>query len=224
MRPIVIAGIDTDVGKTFTTTVIADTFGRMNRTVSICKPVQTGTDYGDSDPVAVVSALSEIVRLPPELEIPFHFRFPASPDYAARLEGRRIGASEIAEKVRAAAATNIADVLLIELAGGVLVPLNETETNLDLIAMLGYPVILVTHAKLGMVNHTLLSWDAMRRRGVNIAGTIINRFPNEPDPLATDNLETIRRFTDTPILAVIPESERGLPVLGANADPLRKLV
>lgn len=204
---VIIAGTDTDIGKTYVTAQLAAAVIRAGKTPAVCKPLQTGTAEGNSDPDWIARHLPELKRLAPMDEIPFSFAFPASPDYAARLESRKVDAAMVADRVLSVAERTDCDWFIVELAGGLLVPLNETETNLDLIRALNMPVILVTHPALGTVNHTLLSVNALKAAGISVPGIVMNRFPVNGNLLAQDNLEAIERFSGLPILAVVSESD-----------------
>lgn len=214
----IVAGTGTDVGKTFVTAVILDTLKRMGKTNTVCKPIQTGTEFAPTDPDTLGHLLPELTRLSPEKEILYSFCFPASPDFAGRLEGRRIAACELTKTLQQTADESGVETFIAELAGGIAVPLNESETNLDLMSALNWPVILVTDAHLGMINHTLLSLWALRSRNIKIAGLIVNRY--QEDLLCADNVRTVSAMGKVPILALIPQSDT-LPIL--EDSPLHAL-
>lgn len=214
----IVAGTGTDVGKTFATAVILDTLRRMGKTNTVCKPIQTGTEFASTDPDTLGRLLPELTRLSPEKEILYSFCFPASPDFAGRLEGRRITVCELTKTLQQTADESGVEIFIAELAGGIAVPLNQSETNMDLISALNWPVILVTDAHLGMINHTLLSLWALRSRNIKIAGLIVNRY--QEDLLCADNVRTVATMGKVPILALIPQSDT-LPVL--EDSPLHAL-
>ncbi|MFA6294550.1 MAG: dethiobiotin synthase, partial [Victivallales bacterium] len=97
------------------------------------------------------------------------------------------------------------DILLVEGAGGLLVPLTEEFLMVDLISKMGIPAILVTGAGLGTVNHTLLSIEAMKKRNLKIHGIVINKMPLHPGVVEKDNIKTIERMGEIPVIAVISE-------------------
>ena len=92
--------------------------------------------------------------------------------------------------------------LIVEGAGGVMVPLNDTEFMRDLIKGLGFPVVLVASTALGTINHTLLSLEALRHTGIEVLGVVLNGDENK------DNLEAIRHFGRVPILGWVPPLAR----------------
>lgn len=201
-----ITGTGTDVGKTVVTAGIAASAIAAGLRVAVIKPVQTGTDDYASDPDVIARLVPDLVRLPPELEIPFRFRLAASPHLAAEREGRIIRMDEVAAVCRRAAESASADVVLFEGAGGLMVPLNRNDTMLDLIRELGIPVILAADAGLGGINHAMLSIMAMREAGITMAGVVLNRFRGG-DLIHEDNRRTIAALSGLPILAVIPPLE-----------------
>ncbi len=153
MKRIFITGISTEVGKTITASVVVEALK-----ADYWKPVQAGDlDFGDAEKVTSLINNSESVVHPCSYEL----RTPMSPHAAAELDGIRIDLSQINEPVT----TNH---LVIEGAGGLLVPLNEKDTILDLIQP-EYKVMLVSRHYLGSINHTLLSLQALQNRGLNVS-------------------------------------------------------
>jgi dethiobiotin synthetase len=129
------------------------------------KPVASGLEDGPSDSEIVSSLIQDAVRrIHPSRYL---FAKSLSPHIAAALEGVTIALSELH-----APATERP--LIVELAGGVLVPLNDEHTNLDLIVRLGLPVVVVSRHYLGSINHTLLTLEVLRSRGATIRGVIFN--------------------------------------------------
>ena len=118
------------------------------------------------------------------LTSPQIFKFPASPELAARLEGRKVDLRRILKCVRACAERR--QVVLAEAAGGLMVPLADDLLAIDLAARQRWPMILVTSGKLGAVNHTLLSLEAAKRRRMEIAGVVYN-FAPDADPIIDDD-------------------------------------
>lgn len=156
--PYFVAGIHTDAGKT-----VASAFLQLALDADYWKPIQAGDlAFGDTDRVKAWTG-SPPQRFHP---VRHELRTPASPHYAARLDGVEIALSDFHLPP-----TDGRD-LIVEGAGGLLVPINEQQTVADLIAHLGLPVILVSRHYLGSINHTLLSIDYLQRRGIPIAGLI----------------------------------------------------
>ncbi|ABD87652.1 dethiobiotin synthase [Rhodopseudomonas palustris] len=152
---IVVTGTDTDIGKTVFSAGLA---GFLQ--ASYWKPVQAGLDGGtDSSRVAALSGL------PPQRILPERFRLntPASPHLAAQIDGVRI-------ELDALDVPQIAGSLVIEGAGGLMVPLNSDTLYIDVFARWNLPVVLCARTALGTINHALLSVEALRRRGIPICG------------------------------------------------------
>lgn len=155
----IIAGIGTEVGKTVVSAIVTEALQ-----ADYWKPVQSGYPP-DSDTETVRSLISnDRTQFHPEI---YRLREPLSPHAAAALEGVTIDPDRLVPP-------QTDNRLLVELAGGLMVPLTETYLNIDLVQRLGYPVVLVTRNYLGSINHTLLSVEALRARNVPIAGLVIN--------------------------------------------------
>lgn len=156
---IIVAGIGTDVGKTFVSAILTEALE-----ADYWKPVQAGAlDHTDSDTVRELVSNSRTV-IHPEA---YRLTIPASPHYSAEKDGVRIELDEfrVPQTMRP---------LIIELAGGLMVPLNSHELNIDLIHKINAPVVLVSQNYLGSINHTLLSVDICHTHGLDIAGIIFN--------------------------------------------------
>ena len=175
MQPIFITGIGTGVGKTLISAIVTEALG-----AHYWKPVQAGfADGTDSDwvrerisapiadntPVGQDAGFMAASRVVPEL---YKLKLPASPHIAAREEGAVISLDAIA------AALPAGRPLVVEGAGGLLVPLNEREFVLDLVKKLDATVILVSRNYLGSINHSLLTAEVCRSHGLNVAGWIFN--------------------------------------------------
>jgi dethiobiotin synthetase len=162
MKPIFITGIGTDVGKTVAAAVVTEALGAV-----YWKPVQAGFDQGtDTEWVA-----ARISGNRPAREV-YKLRLPASPHIAARAEGAVISL----EKIRAAMPQERP--LVIEGAGGLMVPLNESEFIIDLIKRLDASVLLVSRNYLGSINHSLLTAEVCKAQGLDVAGWIFNGDPS----------------------------------------------
>ena len=182
---LVVAGIGTDVGKTVASALLCEVTG-----ADYWKPVASGTDDGLVDhqimPALLQNGASRIH--PPR----YVFGKSLSPHVAAALEGCSVELSELLTPPETSKG------LVIELAGGVLVPLNDTDTNIDLVARWRYPVVVVSRHYLGSINHTLLTIEALRSRDVPIMGILFNG--NE----LPDTERIIARLSGVPILGRIP--------------------
>jgi dethiobiotin synthetase len=188
-----VTGTDTGVGKSVVTAAVALALRARGVDVGVVKPVQTGE--GDA---AVLKALAE---LPERLdEIALHsFTAPLAPLVAARLEGRKLELDTVAQQVRRLAERH--EVTIVEGAGGLLVPVGPGWTIADLAATLGLPLLVVARAGLGTVNHTLLTVGEARRRGLDVAGVVLNGLGDES---TATNAELIKTFGDVRVLDRIP--------------------
>lgn len=155
MNGFIVTGTDTDIGKTVFAAGLAGALG-----AHYWKPVQAGVDpEGDKERVAALSGL------PPSHILPEAYRLttPASPHLAARIDGIEITAERLA-------LPKVDGTLVVEGAGGLMVPVSESLLMIDLFALWGLPVILCARTGLGTINHSLLSIEALRTRAIPIAG------------------------------------------------------
>jgi dethiobiotin synthetase len=191
-----ITATGTDIGKTFVAAALIRQLRAQGRAVAALKPVVTGFDPAkaeDSDPGVLLRALGR----PPDLaEIeqisPWRYPDPLSPDMAARHAGRPLAFAELTAFCREAVARR-RDVLLIEGIGGVMVPLDEKHTVLDLMQALRLPVLLVAGSYLGTLSHTLTAFAALTSRDLTVHAIIVNETPSATVPLA-DTIESITHF------------------------------
>ncbi len=187
------SGIDTDAGKTIATGWLAGRFLREGRNVVTAKLVQTGSDELSPD-ILTHRRLMGKGLLPADIDgrtMPETFRYPASPHLAAELEGRTVDFAKIERALMSLEAQY--ETVLVEGAGGLMVPLTRELLTIDYVAENGWPVWFVTSGKLGSVNHTLLSLEAMKRRDMPLAGLIFNDFcPSHDKIIAQDTREYLR--------------------------------
>lgn len=173
-KQLFVTGTDTEIGKT----VISATLCR-GLNADYWKPVQAGTDpQTDSEAVATWAGMQSN-RIHPET---YRLQEPMSPHASARLQGLEIGMDAFSLPVGPQSP------IIVEGAGGVLVPLNREKMMLDLMVQLDLPVLLVGRSTLGTLNHTLMSLDVMRSRGLAIWGVVLNG-PHHPS-----NEEAILHF------------------------------
>jgi dethiobiotin synthetase len=210
-----ITGTDTGVGKTFVTCLLARQMRAAGRPVRVCKPVATGADLVDGRWLADdTRRLAEAAGLdgerrgvsPPvgewERITPWSFPEPVAPPVAARCHGVRLDVAEIAAAVGRVAEPGVP--LLVEGVGGLLCPLTDSATVADLAALLKLPLVVVARRSLGTLNHTLLTLEVARGRGLAVAGVVVNEV-TPPEGLAeATNVTELRRHTAVPILAVVP--------------------
>jgi len=191
-RAIFISGIGTDVGKTLISSIVVSALR-----ADYWKPIQAGgLEHSDSDWIrAHVSAFTPVIH--PEA---FRLTQAMSPHAAAERDGLSINISKISVPYTS-------NLLVIEGAGGVMVPLNDTELMLDFIKIVGAPVLLVAQIYLGSINHTLLSLQALRARDIPMLGIIFNGAANP------DTERFIERHSACAILGRIPHIPRITPAV-----------
>ena len=217
MTAIFITATGTDVGKTFVAASLIRHLHRMGRTVDALKPVVSGFDpdrVATSDPGILLTALGlpvtdrELDRISP-----WRFRAPLSPDLAAQREGRSIDVDEVIAFCQGMVEQR-RDILLIEGVGGIMVPLDEHRTILDVMMALRLPLILVAGSYLGTISHTLTALDSLYRREMNILAIIVSESAGSTVPL-DDTVGVIARFAD-PVIGV-PRTRRQSGDSGADA-------
>ena len=182
-KRIIICGTDTDVGKT-----IVSSFFVQGLKATYWKPIQSGTEEGTD-----TETVCKLLNLAPERHLleRYKFKAPVSPHWAAEKESDFIEPNnlEIPE---------LDKLIIIETAGGLMVPLNRNWLQIDQLKAWGAPIILVARTGLGTLNHTLLSLEALRNRNLNVLGIVLNGPPHN------DNPKTLEQFGDTKILASLP--------------------
>lgn len=211
----VVTGIDTDIGKTIATGTLAKALQQQHRAVITQKMIQTGA-HGHSPDIETHRHLMQINSDPPDLArltAPIVLDYPASPHLAAQLSGQpveldliRQASHQLAEKY---------DVVLLEGAGGLMVPLQPQYLIIDYIAEQGYPVILVTSGRLGSINHTLLSLLAIRHYGLRLFAVIYNQQDDALDPVIS--ADTARYLRDHVQQHFLQAHWLTLPVLDQSA-------
>jgi dethiobiotin synthase len=199
---IFVAGTGTDVGKTVVTAGVFRWLREHSSAAMVMKPVQTGCQVGEDgrmiapDIDFVLRAANVAVDQETLSHLsPYLFGPACSPHLAARMAGRRIDIDKILASAQWLAIRH--QRLVVESAGGVAVPLNECQTMLDLAWEMRMPVLLVGHSGLGTINHVLLSLEAIRRRGCNLLGVILNDIGPVSGPdsyIHDDNVRAIESF------------------------------
>lgn len=203
-----ITGTDTGVGKTLATCVLLHALARQGIRAVGMKPVAAGTDpEGRNEDVEALLAAAS-VPAPRDLVNPYCFAAAIAPHVAAVEEGRTIELAPILHAFQQL--TRLADQVLVEGVGGFLVPLGEQLDTGDLATRLQLPVILVVGLRLGCLNHALLTAEAIRARGLPLAGWIANHL----DPAMErwqESLETLRHRLQAPLLGSLPHSPKPDP-------------
>jgi dethiobiotin synthetase len=201
MRGLFVTGTDTGVGKTEVACALLEGARARGLDAVGMKPAQSGVgpaEPSDAERLAAASGGSE----PLEAVCPYSFGPPLAPAVAARVEGRAISFGRIVDAARSLAARH--EAVLVEGAGGLLVPLTDRETYADLAAALALPALVVARAGLGTVNHTALTVEALRRRGLAVAGIVLNRAGPDDDPSVPYNAGEIARLTGVAPAALLP--------------------
>lgn len=174
-----ITAIDTGVGKTVATGLLARSLAMQGKSVITAKLVQTGCK-GVSEDIIRHREIMGIDLLVEDLNgdtCGYVFAMPASPHLAARQEGKSIDIQFL--KNMAASLEEKYDIVLLEGAGGIMVPLSDKYLTIDLAADCGWPLIIVTGPRLGSINHTLLTFEAVKSRNCEIAGVVYNLYSNK---------------------------------------------
>jgi len=184
-----VTATDTGVGKTFVTAGLAAALRARGRDVAVFKPVQSGALADDASGDAALLGADCV----------YAFRAPLAPLVAARAEGRQIELEPILERARELEREH--EILLVEGAGGLLVPLSDDLDVAGLATALGLPLVVVARAGLGTVNHTLLTIEAARARGLEVAGVVLN---GDGDESTEDNPALIEVRSGARVLARIP--------------------
>lgn len=232
MRGIFVTGTDTGVGKT----TVAAGLLRWIRTKGIdtvpmkpvqtgCEPAMTGETGGDPESslrvpdLELMLAAADLAAGPDEMALmcPFRYQPACSPHLAGRMEGHFPSIDAIEESARRLLVHH--EALVVEGAGGVLVPLDEQSTMRDLMRRLALPVVIVARPDLGTINHTLLTIEALRSAGLRIVGVVYNDLSEggarEDDWIRDDNPGIITRLSGVPSLGRL-----GRLGSAGNAGPL----
>lgn len=196
-RSFFITGTGTGIGKTLITAGLCHQLTQGGYRVGTCKPVVSGFSYDDthSDPAVILRSLGRpVTREQINTLSPWRYRAALSPHMAAWAEGRAPGAAEVVEACRQAAQD--VDVALAEGAGGIMCPVNDHETMLDVCAALGWPVVLVAGTYLGALSHTLTALSALDARGIALRAVVLSESEEGAVALA-DTEKSIRMFAPT---------------------------
>jgi len=209
MNGVFVTGTDTGVGKTVAAACLVRAWH-----ASYWKPVQSGTEDGDDDTATVVR-LADLTHDRHARPV-YALRASLSPHAAAALEGIAIDVD------RLAALPALPAPLVVEGAGGVLVPLTDRQLMIDLMARLALPAVLVARSGLGTINHTLLSLMALRSRGIAIAGVVLNGPPNPGNRAAIESYGAVRVIAELP--PTDPLDAAAVTRLAALLPPLARLL
>jgi dethiobiotin synthetase len=201
-----VTGTDTNVGKTLISCALLHGFAAQGKRVIGMKPVAAGCDAdGQNEDVLLLRASSN-VSVSDEQINPYSFAPAIAPHIAARLAGVNIDLAHIVKLYSALARQ--ADVVIVEGAGGFLVPLNDRQDSGDLARQLGLPIILVVGMRLGCLNHAKLTAEAIAARGLVLAGWVANAVDgamlNENGAMLEENIAALQQRIAAPMLGVVP--------------------
>ncbi len=201
-----VTGTDTNIGKTMASSLLAGYFHKQGYKTIYYKPIETGAQlingkFLPGDVEFVKNHNPFLNKYETEFMNTCLFQLPASPHLASAEENITIDIKRIFQKHEEL--KNEFDIVIIEGAGGIMVPLNKNYLLLDLIKKIDSQVILVSASKLGTINHTLMSLKILENEEIKTAGVIINRYPEQPGIIEKDNLRSIEKYGQTRILATI---------------------
>jgi dethiobiotin synthetase len=203
-RTLFVTGTDTGVGKTLVSAALLHALARRHRRVVGMKPVAAGLVEREgawvSEDVLALRAASTLA-VPAALDNPVALPEALSPHLAARHAARPIHLAELLAAHRNLC--SLADVVVVEGAGGWRVPINDSETMADLAIALAAPVVLVVGLRLGCLNHALLTAEAIRADGLHLAGWVANAIDPQM-PCRDENIASLRERLGAPCLGTVP--------------------
>lgn len=205
-KGIFITGTDTGVGKTFVATGLLKALRELGHDVCPMKPLETGCRFrkGELVPEDTLKLIKAArIKEPLDLINPYRFRQPLAPAIAAEAEGRVISRKRIISSYKKL--SNRHNMIIVEGAGGIMVPVKKKYFIIDLVKDLNLPVLVVARAGLGTLNHTLLTLEAAKNRGTEVAGVMINCSSKiKNDASIRTNPEVIERSGGVPVVGTVP--------------------
>lgn len=190
-----ISGIDTGIGKTYATGYLAKLWNQQGIRTITQKLIQTGNS-GLSEDIEQHRQIMQLGWFPEDdsrLTMPEIFSYPASPHLAAKIDGRAVDFAKIAQATQQLAERY--DAVLLEGAGGLMVPLTDSLLSIDYAAEKNFPVILVSSGRLGSINHTILSLEALKSRGLQLHALAYNLSAESQDALISkDTAEYLKAY------------------------------
>lgn len=204
MLGLFVTGTDTDVGKTYVSSIVLRELTAAGIRVGAVKPACSGAilesgvpRWSDLDHLAEAAGISDV-----DLICTQRFEAPLAPPVAARLEGRQTDLAAMRSCLLAW--ETHADIVVVEGVGGLLCPLTDLESVADFAAWVRFPLLIVARLGLGTINHTLLTIEAAKRRDLDIAGVILNDGDGLADtPAGQSNFDELANRTDVPILGFV---------------------
>ncbi|HDH05549.1 MAG TPA: dethiobiotin synthase [Nitrospirae bacterium] len=209
-KGIFITGTDTGIGKTFVAVGLIKAMRERGLNVCPMKPVETGCRIRDGEPVpedALKLINASGINEPVDAINPYRLRHPLAPSVAAEIEGVKISGKKILSAYNKLSRKY--DLVIIEGAGGIMAPVYKKYLFLDLAKDLDLPVVIVSRPGLGTINHSLLTIEAARHKGLNVFGVIINYAVKTKKGLPEKTApEVIERLGGAPVLGVVPYTEK----------------
>lgn len=199
-----VSGIDTGIGKSYITGLLAKQWNAKGIRTITQKLVQTGCTEQAEDILLHRKIMGQALNAEDheQLTMPAIYAYPASPHLAAQLEQRPIDLEKISAATRTLCQRY--DAVLLEGAGGLMVPLYDDYLLIDYLQEQGYPLIFVTSGRLGSINHTLLSLEAIKRRNIPLHSVVYNLFPSSNDPIIEkDTKSYLQRYVEQHFPAAI---------------------
>jgi dethiobiotin synthetase len=195
-----VTGTDTSVGKTYVCARLLEFFKKKGIQAGYQKWVATGVEGGLPEDLAICLNAAGIESVPENVafQVPFRFRFPASPHLAAEIENKEVDTEVIINRYASLAANY--EWQIVEGVGGVMVPLRRNLLLVDLLARLQPKVLVVARSGLGTLNHTMLTLEALRKRKISVLGVIFSDAEeHEDEMLVQDNIRTIMEIASVKI-------------------------
>jgi dethiobiotin synthetase len=214
-----VTGTDTGVGKTVVGCALVEALRERELDVGVMKPIETGVGpQGPLDAIALAEAAG--VDDPLEQVCPVRLALPTAPSVAAAAEGRRVDLAAVRTSYDALRARH--DWLLVEGAGGLLVPIGPGYDMADLARELALPLLVVARARLGTVNHTRLTLEAIERRGLPLAGVVVSHGPVALTSADLANLGALRELLGARLVGELPAlaPEDGVPAGAIDVEAL----
>lgn len=204
-----IIGTDTNVGKTYVASALVQHFAQLGHKAVGMKPIASGCEVNQNGELINedVQALQKVSNVSASLDIINPYRFlPAIAPHIAAEQANVVMSLEVIDRAYQQL-SQLADVVVVEGAGGFFVPLNQTETLADLAVKLNIPVILVVGLRLGCINHALLTVEAIQVRGLKLAGWVANQIDAEM-PMFEENLAGLQQRIQAPCISVVGWQEQ----------------
>lgn len=195
-KTVFISGIDTDAGKSIVTGLMALSLKEKGVNVITQKFVQTGNTTSSED----IEKHREIMGVKPysvdtdRTTCPLIFTYPCSPHLAAEIDKTSIDVNLITDATKKLESKF--EKVLLEGAGGLYVPISREYYTIDYVQENDLPLILVTSSKLGSINHTLMSLELCKNRGINVVGLVYNEFPNDSEQILNDSASVFQHYLD----------------------------